>query len=627
MSKKDNKLFLIFFCIILATILIAVNSMNSFLYKFNQSTDVHCFVTTARCMLRGDVLYKDVYEHKGPILYFLYVIGLLISPHNFVGIAFVETIFYAVYIFFMYKITELFVDNKSVRYILTLLAALISCCDTSFDGGGQCEELTLPFLCITIYIVLRYFKKEYPNKIKALDIIIIGGCFSMVFWMKYSLTGLYIGLVLFILIYQIKDKTMKNLWIYMLQFLAGFLIGSLPIIIYYLINGGVMYLFEVYFYSVIFKYGEAGGDRINIFDFFLNDGFLNMHMANACCYIAVILYLFGRKQKHFDRNVKAVLATMLLTQLLGLTISYNRHYMAQAACLFSILGVLVIYFMVYDCKGKLRYVIEKIITLITNILTKNYAQVGWYAIFIALLVLVIDYKKVFLLAQFAVSVLFARVLLKLENIIYNKCNKVVFLKYVFVVLVYITKYKYLKNIIMITYLMLLIYDWSCHKQKVLEFFGEVKVSVQAKAKRRVYEVAAYVIGILAVIVIALNASPYSWHMTEEKESYPQYVMAQYIKEDGLDNPQIIYWDCFDNGVYWLTGTYPPYRYFCQYELKSEFIPRLFKSGMDSGKIDYVVSANLIQDDNFEQVYHGEREYENIYTRQYYLYRRKDIKTR
>ena len=62
MSKKDNKLFLIFFCIILATILIAVNSMNSFLYKFNQSTDVHCFVTTARCMLRGDVLYKDVYE-------------------------------------------------------------------------------------------------------------------------------------------------------------------------------------------------------------------------------------------------------------------------------------------------------------------------------------------------------------------------------------------------------------------------------------------------------------------------------------------------------------------------------------------------------------------------------------
>ena len=180
---------------------------------------------------------------------------------------------------------------------------------------------------------------------------------------------------------------------------------------------------------------------------------------------------------------------------------------------------------------------------------------------------------------------------------------------------------------MITYLMLLIYDWSCHKQKVLEFFGEVKVSVKAKAKRRVYEVAAYVIGILAVIVIALNVSSYSWHMTEEKESYPQYVMAQYIKKDGLDNPQIIYWDCFDNGVYWLTGTYPPYRYFCQYELKSEFIPRLFKSGMDSGKIDYVVSANLIQDDNFEQVYHGEREYENIYTRQYYLYRRKDIKTR
>ena len=44
--------------------------------------------------------------------------------------------------------------------------------------------------------------------------------------------------------------------------------------------------------------------------------------------------------------------------------------------------------------------------------------------------------------------------------------------------------------------------------------------------------------------------------------------------------------------------------------------------MDSGEIDYVVTAEKISDDNFELVYYGERGYREVTGRQFYLYKRK-----
>ena len=62
MDKRREKIYVILFSIILAFICISINSTHSMLYKFMEGQDVHCFITTARCMLRGDVLYKDIYE-------------------------------------------------------------------------------------------------------------------------------------------------------------------------------------------------------------------------------------------------------------------------------------------------------------------------------------------------------------------------------------------------------------------------------------------------------------------------------------------------------------------------------------------------------------------------------------
>ena len=53
--------------------------------------DSGVFLYTARQILSGDVPYRDIWDHKGPVLYFINVIGLLIEPDSPWGVWLVET--------------------------------------------------------------------------------------------------------------------------------------------------------------------------------------------------------------------------------------------------------------------------------------------------------------------------------------------------------------------------------------------------------------------------------------------------------------------------------------------------------------------------------------------------------
>lgn len=622
-AVKKEKLFLILFCTFLGFVCISINSMFSFLYKIVENNDTNCFVTTARCMIHGDVLYRDVYEHKGPILYFLYAIGLMIDSQSFIGIFVVETLLFSLYIFFMYKITELFVEKKVFRYILITCAAWISCCDRGFDGGGQCEELTLPFLCITMYLVLKYFKQEYPNRIKASSVITIGACFAVVLWMKYTLTGLYLGLVILIMIYQIKDKKIRNLWLYIAEFLLGVCIGSLPVIIYFSINGGFDSLFDVYFYKLIFEYSKGNMERLHFADYFFQETFIKKHLLNASCYFLVLVYCVGRRDTRLNINIRIVIATMILFQIMGISTSYYFYYLSQAFCLFSILGVLIVYFWIYDTKGKLLECRDGIIRLVANVMTKDYMDMGGYVIFFIAIVLLIAGNPVWIFDEVVLGIVIARMLIRAENVIKDKIKHWVFLKYLFVLILFFVSYELIVISVIIAYLLLVIYDYYRFKTNICVFIKKACEYVTRNVSKAVIKVLEGVAVALIIIVVTLNTSRYSKFMLEDLNNYPEYQIAQYINQGTIENPKIIYWNCFDQGIYWMTNTYPPYKYFCFYNLKSDYIPNLFKTGMDSGEIDYVVSTEKISDDNFELVYYGERTYREFKDRPYYLYERKD----
>ena len=73
-------------CMIAAAAVLAIGTKSSFLYPLNDWVDSNCFYTMGKAMVHGKVLYRDLYEQKGPLLYMLHAVGYLISPGSFTGV-------------------------------------------------------------------------------------------------------------------------------------------------------------------------------------------------------------------------------------------------------------------------------------------------------------------------------------------------------------------------------------------------------------------------------------------------------------------------------------------------------------------------------------------------------------
>ena len=98
-----------------AVITITIVSACSPLFPFNPWDDTNCFFTLGRGIIHGVVPYRDLYEQKGPLLYFIYALTALISEKSFVGAWIVECIAAAFYSIFSWKIVKLYIDNPLLR--------------------------------------------------------------------------------------------------------------------------------------------------------------------------------------------------------------------------------------------------------------------------------------------------------------------------------------------------------------------------------------------------------------------------------------------------------------------------------------------------------------------------------
>ena len=113
-SKSDKKIRLLFGMVLLITavVTITVFSKSSFLYPLNDWVDSNCFFTMGKGILHGKVPYRDLYDHKGPVLYFIHALAAMISSDSFLGVYFIEAAACFGFLFYSYKTLQLFTDNK-----------------------------------------------------------------------------------------------------------------------------------------------------------------------------------------------------------------------------------------------------------------------------------------------------------------------------------------------------------------------------------------------------------------------------------------------------------------------------------------------------------------------------------
>jgi len=289
-QPKIKSVALVLFCLITAFLILILCSKSSFLYPLNDWVDANCFFTVGKSMFHGKILYRDIMEQKGPLLYFIHGLASLLSFDSFIGVFCFELLAATAFLLLSFKTLRLYAPEALSVIFLPITAALIYS-SPAFCHGDSAEELCLPLLAYSVYTLLRFLKTGALKK-PLLTFTVNGFLCGCVFFVKYTLLGPFIafGLTLFSL-----GVVRKN-WPFLINLVCGFTLGlilsALPWLLYFALSGSVSDFIRVYLYDNIFSYAESPG----LLAVFLSLGkFVRDNFGYALIIMAGSLYtLFSR---------------------------------------------------------------------------------------------------------------------------------------------------------------------------------------------------------------------------------------------------------------------------------------------------------------------------------------------
>lgn len=237
-------------------------SKTSPLYVLNDWMDANIFYTMGKSMFSGRVLYRDAFDHKGPVLYLLYGLGWLADRTGFTGVFLLQVVFFALFLALGLQSVQLLLGRPLHPAWAALPAAVITA-SRAYSHGGSAEELLLPFLGAALYAALRaVVRADEPLPLRTvLWQGMLAGC---ALWLKYTVLGFYlVWVVLLAAVYARRGRWAllgKSCAVY----LGGMALATLPWVVYFGINGALGDWFTAYFYDNLFLYTGTGTGPVEL---------------------------------------------------------------------------------------------------------------------------------------------------------------------------------------------------------------------------------------------------------------------------------------------------------------------------------------------------------------------------
>ncbi len=215
--------------ILLVTFIVSLQSpLNILIKNGNVGTDSSVFQTVAMYMENGFMPYKDIFDHKGPLLYVINWLGFKINESH--GIWIIEVLALLCTFFMIYKTARLFCNRfYSCLTLLASSAALF----IYFEGGNMTEEYAMPFIAVSFYIFADYFLNQ---NISRLRLIVCGLSFGAICMLRINMAAIWVVFCAAVLVDTLRMKKMKDLLYFICFFLVGVLLIILPLVIW-LIRG------------------------------------------------------------------------------------------------------------------------------------------------------------------------------------------------------------------------------------------------------------------------------------------------------------------------------------------------------------------------------------------------------
>ena len=359
--KKNKKILIYIALLMIYGIVILLRSSLSPGALSKPSVDSSVFIYIAKGINRGLIPYKDLFDHKGLLLYFINWVGIGLGGGT-IGIWILELISMYVNFFLIWKITRLFTKSKMISFF-TIVVTFITYINYFPSGeGNKVEEWCLPFIFTILYLCIKFLKNK-PETVQKKMWTITGIATAAICWIQIKLVIVDIVFVGLIGIYLLTKKQFKVLFLSILYFCLGFIILSLPLLIYLVCNNALGDFF--YDYIVFnFKYTEAEATMMDITTAATRNWLLSI-VPSICLIVSLVALL---KSKKDDENVLIIVGSIffLLLSFFITTMSGKSWRYYGLACIPSFaypIFLILNFFLEKKTKGISTFIIVSLVII------------------------------------------------------------------------------------------------------------------------------------------------------------------------------------------------------------------------------------------------------------------------
>ncbi|MBO4373990.1 MAG: glycosyltransferase family 39 protein [Lachnospiraceae bacterium] len=294
-------------------------SWTSPLFPYEYGYDSAWYTLMGRAVTKGFVPYRDYFDLKGPVFFFIEALGQIIKTGR-TGIFILECIAGAVSSVFIIKICRLYLSKKGSFAVLFLYYLAYT---SLLWGGNTCEEMMLPFSFACIYLILSMLKTlTESGRAQGHETAgtVLGLSFAIIFLSKPTLASFIVSGVILAGIFLIRTKNTGILVRFLLFFAAGACIVAVPVCAYFIFNGA----FGDFIYSAfVFAFRRS----TDYYETFSLDWEKNLCFCYAGFISSVLIIRFDPKGRY--RSLFLLISSLLSWLLLHLGTPYTYYFINE----------------------------------------------------------------------------------------------------------------------------------------------------------------------------------------------------------------------------------------------------------------------------------------------------------
>lgn len=279
--------------------------------------DSQVFLTCSKLINDGWVMYRDIFDHKGPFIYLYDLAGWKLGGTW--GVWLLALFFHGISWYYYDRMAYRITRSRQTAHLTSLFVILMQ---IQLGEDNTVELVCMPFLTYTVSVLIHHIRNGKP--LKKQRATAMAACFAVVLLVKPNFAACAVFPALYVLIRTVLQKKWKLTGTYLLCLAAGMALVLIPVWGYLAANGALKAFVDTYL-IFNFRYSSVVSLPMRTESFFRLFVFTPMSLL-ACFFGAGATLQLIRKKEY--RKVIFLIAWMLFTAILNLGLSgfAYRHY-------------------------------------------------------------------------------------------------------------------------------------------------------------------------------------------------------------------------------------------------------------------------------------------------------------